>query len=78
MALGSVVVGSAGPPLRCEHSRPAVRVPAAQVAIVKDGNTFHDPKCAYIHGKPEMVSAEEAVQKGYVPCIRCMRQALTK
>jgi hypothetical protein len=76
VALGSIMSVGATPQLRSEHSQPAVKLPAQQVAIVKDGKTFHDPKCTFMHGKPEMVSAEEAVQKGYTPCVRCMRQAL--
>ena len=78
VALGSVMTVGGAPPLLSEHSRPAVTVPSQQVAIVPDGKTFHDPKCTYMHGKPEMISAEEAVKKGYAPCVRCMRQALTK
>jgi hypothetical protein len=78
VALGSVVVRAGGPQLLSEHSRPAVTLPSQQVAIVQGGKTFHDPKCTFMHGKPEMVSAEEAVQKGYAPCVRCMRQALKK
>ncbi|MCU1308268.1 MAG: hypothetical protein JWN45_2963 [Acidobacteriaceae bacterium] len=78
LTINSAVAHSFTPPLLSEHSRPAVKVPEQPVAIVADGKTFHDPKCTFLHGKPEMVSAQEAVRKGYAPCVRCMRQALSK
>ncbi|MCU1286207.1 MAG: hypothetical protein JWO13_2557 [Acidobacteriales bacterium] len=65
-------------PILSEHSQPAVNIPAEQVAVVAGGKTFHDPKCTALHGKPRMVSASEAVQNGYVPCVRCMRKALAR
>lgn len=63
------------PNLRSQHSRPSVHVPEQVVAVVADGKTFHDPSCKYIHGKPMMISARDAVATGYTPCIRCMRKA---
>jgi len=63
-------------PLRQQHSEPAASVPAVTVAVAAEGNTFHDPHCKYIHGKPELITAEEAVRRGYNPCVRCMRAAL--
>jgi hypothetical protein len=77
-AFKSVAARNPTPELLSEHSHPAVSIPEQPVAIVQGGKTFHDPKCAYLHGEPEMVSAQEAVNKGYAPCVRCMRQALTK
>jgi hypothetical protein len=78
VGLKAVITSSPAQPLLSQHSQPAVSMPQEQVAIVPDGKTFHDPKCTAIHGKPEMVSASEAVRKGYVPCVRCMRKALQK
>ena len=71
-------LGAPDSPLLSQHSQPAVRVPAKMVAIVDGGKTFHDPKCAYMHGKPRMVTAEQAAQMGYSPCTRCMYEALAK
>jgi|SRR5271169_811364 len=65
-------------PLRQQHAEPAASVPAVTVAVAAEGNTFHDPSCKYIHGKAEMMTAEEAVRRGYNPCVRCMRRALSK
>jgi hypothetical protein len=75
-AFNSVAANNSTPELLSEHSHPAVSVPEQSVAIVHGGKTFHDPKCTYLHGKPEIVSAQEAVKKGFAPCVRCMRQAL--
>lgn len=64
--------------LRSEHSQPAVKAPPGLVAVTPGGKTFHDPNCKYIHGPIEMVPAKEAVDGGYTPCVRCMREALGK
>src|ERR1700730_14539850 len=59
-----------------EMSQPAQRLPQRLVAIVDGGKMFHVPGCPFMHGTYHMVSAEEAVRKGYAPCTRCMRDAL--
>jgi hypothetical protein len=64
--------------LLSRHSEPAIHMPKRQVAITAEGKLFHDPSCRYIHGKPQMVSAQEAVRRGYTPCPRCLRQALQR
>ena len=71
-------IGTPTPALLSQHSQPAVRLPAGMVAIVPGGKLFHDPKCAYLHGHPRMVSAEAAAKSGYTPCTRCMRAALER
>jgi hypothetical protein len=68
----------ASPPLRTEHAEPGKSVPQQIVAVVLDGKQFHDPSCRYLHGKPQMMTAEEAVKMGYSPDPRCMRKALQK
>jgi hypothetical protein len=60
------------------HSEPAIHLPNRQVAIIAEGKLFHDPSCRYIHGKPEVVSAQEAVRRGYTPCPRCLRKSLQR
>src|SRR5947208_8521693 len=69
---------AAAPALRSEHSEPAVAMPAKQVAVTAAGKQFHAPTCRFIHGKVEMMSAEEAAAKGYTPDPRCMKEALAK
>ncbi|HEV2112774.1 MAG TPA: hypothetical protein VGR50_01420 [Terriglobales bacterium] len=66
------------PALRSAHSQPAATVPSRMVAVTAQGKTFHDPSCKYIHGKIEMMPAEEAIRRGYSPCVRCMREALKR
>jgi len=64
-----------GATLRSEHGRPAVNVPKGLVAVTPSGKTFHKPTCKFIHGPVEMIPAERAVDEGYTPCVRCMREA---
>jgi hypothetical protein len=64
--------------MRSEHSQPARTLPKRLVAVVPDGKQFHDPACRFIHGKPEMMTAEKAVAAGYTPDPRCMKAALQK
>ena len=71
-------MGAPAPPLLSQHSQPAVRLPEKMVAIVEDGKLFHDPKCTMKHGKPRLMTAEQAAQMGYSPCTRCMRKALQR
>ena len=64
------------PPLRSEHAEPAATMPAQPVAVTAEGKQFHDPSCKYIHGKPQMMSAEQAAKAGYTPDPRCLRAAM--
>lgn len=74
--LDAAITRSIAPSLLTEHSHPAMKAPARMVAVVAGGKTFHDPSCKYMHGAAQMMSAEEAIKKGYAPCVRCMREAL--
>jgi len=64
--------------LLSRHSMPAMQAPTREVAITREGKLFHDPSCLYIHGKPEMVNAQEAVRRGYTPCPRCLGKYLRR
>ncbi len=66
------------PTLLSRHSGPAVHLPVRQVAVTAQGKLFHDPSCRYIHGKAEMMSAQEAVRRGYTPCPRCLSKYLRR
>ena len=66
----------ARPPLKSEHSQPAVGLPGGLVAVNPEGKTFHVATCRYLHGKTELVSAEAAVRNGYTPCVRCLSDIL--
>jgi len=62
--------------MRSEHAEPAAKMPSQPVAVTAEGKQFHDPSCKYIHGKPQMISAEQAAKAGYTPDPRCLRQAM--
>jgi hypothetical protein len=62
--------------LLSRHSQPAIHLPVREVAITAEGKLFHDPSCRYVHGKPEIVSAQEASRRGYTPCPRCLGKYL--
>jgi hypothetical protein len=46
------------------------------VVVSKDGKTFHAAGCRYIHddAQEQTITAQQAINDGYVPCIRCMRK----
>jgi hypothetical protein len=69
------------PQLRSEHAQPGSGVPPDMMVVVAtDGKTFHVPGCSFIHDKArvETITAREAQQQGYAPCVRCMREYLTE
>jgi methylphosphotriester-DNA--protein-cysteine methyltransferase len=48
------------------------------VVVSADAKIFHVPGCDFIHNKDreQTLTAKEAMQQGYVPCLRCMRRYL--
>jgi hypothetical protein len=65
--------------IRSHHALPGNNIPPDLVVVVSDGSKlFHVPGCAFIHDKAseKTLTAKEAVQEGYVPCTRCLRQYL--
>jgi Putative zinc-finger len=68
------------PELRSEHAQQGDGVPPdMQVVVSKDGKIFHRQGCPFIHEKAhvETMTAREAMQEGYAPCVRCMKQYLS-
>jgi Putative zinc-finger len=66
-------------PLLSEHAQPARHIPPDMVVVVSaDAKEFHVPGCEFIHNKNQerTLTAKEAVQQGYVPCVRCLRKYL--
>ena len=58
---------------------PANNIPPNLQVVVSDGSKlFHVPGCPFIHDKASerSLTAKEAMQQGYVPCSRCLRQYL--
>jgi hypothetical protein len=65
--------------MRSYHAEPANNIPPDLVVVVSDGSkVFHVPGCPFIHDKASerTITAKEAMQDGYVPCTRCLRQYL--
>jgi hypothetical protein len=65
--------------IQSQHANPANNVPPDLVVVVSNGSKiFHVPGCPYIHDKASerTLTAKEAMQDGYVPCTRCLRQYL--
>jgi hypothetical protein len=64
---------------RSQHAEPANHIPPDLVVVVSSGaRLFHVPGCEFIHDKAteRTLTAKEAMQEGYVPCTRCLRQYL--
>ena len=64
------------PWLRSEHAQTGIGVPPGMMVAVSDeGKTFHVPGCRFIHDKAvRTVAASIAIQEGYTPCVRCMKE----
>jgi len=56
--------------------------PTLLVAVSDDGKVFHVPGCKFLHKhddeSPVLMTAAEALKKGYAPCVRCLRQYLNE
>jgi hypothetical protein len=58
---------------------PGRDIPPEMQVVVSDGSkVFHVAGCPFIHDKAteRTITAKQAMQDGYVPCSRCMRQYL--
>jgi hypothetical protein len=87
-AAGFVVAGAfevsrlaafARPRLRSAHASGSNRVPPDMMVLAAaDGKIFHVAGCQFIHGNERLrtLTAREAEQMGYTPCVRCMKQYL--
>lgn len=73
-------------PLRSEHAHPAGEsIPRGMMVVVAEGtNTFHLAGCRYIHensknkSKLRTIPAEQAQAEGFVPCVRCLGEYLSR
>jgi hypothetical protein len=68
-----------GPELKSEHAQPGAKIPPEmKVVITANARLFHAPGCDVIHNKQteRTITAKEAIQAGYVPCLRCLREYL--
>ncbi len=65
--------------LRSQHAEPAKNIPPDLQVVVSDGEKlFHVPGCKFIKdpNSERTMTAKEAIQEGYAPCTRCLRQYL--
>jgi hypothetical protein len=72
--------GSKAHELRSEHALPGSRVPPGMMVLAEDnGKTFHRVGCTFIHDRQHQrnITAQQAEQEGYAPCVRCMKQYLS-
>jgi hypothetical protein len=64
---------------RSAHAPGYHRVPPDMMVLAADdGKTFHVAECQFIHGKDRLrtLTAREAEQQGYTPCVRCLKKYL--
>ena len=64
---------------KSQHAEPGKGIPPDMVVVVSAGaKLFHVPGCEFIHDKAteRRLTAREAMQQGYMPCTRCLRQYL--
>jgi hypothetical protein len=70
---------TSSPPLKVAHAQPGHGIPPDMVVVVAaDTKLFHVAGCPFIHDKDKVrtLTAKEAIQQGYTPCLRCMRKYL--
>jgi len=70
---------SVQPPLLSEHAQPGKNIPPDMIVVVSaDAKEFHVPGCEFIHNKDKerTLTAKQAMEQGYVPCVRCLRKYL--
>ncbi len=66
-------------PRLSKHAQPGRDIPPGMLVVVSaDAKDFHVPGCPFIHNKDKerTLTAKEAIEQGYVPCVRCMRKYL--
>ncbi len=67
------------PPAKSILAVPSSNIPAGLKVVVSNGSRlFHAPGCPLIHDKESerSLTAKEAIDQGYAPCSRCLRQYL--
>ncbi|MFZ0417304.1 MAG: zf-HC2 domain-containing protein [Candidatus Sulfotelmatobacter sp.] len=66
-------------PVKSILAAPGHDIPPDMMVVVSDGSkVFHVAGCPFIHDKASerTITAKQAMQDGYVPCSRCLRQYL--
>jgi hypothetical protein len=68
------------PPVKSELAEPGQGIPPDMVVLVAaNTRVFHVAGCGMIHNKETVrtLTAKQAMQEGYAPCVRCMRKYLS-
>jgi len=69
------------PAMKSAHSQPGSHVPATLAVWITDhGKVFHIEGCPFLkdNDNPHAVTAKEAIEEGYVPCVRCLGEYVTR
>jgi hypothetical protein len=70
---------TSNPPVKSELAEPGQGIPPNLVVLVAaNTRVFHVAGCGVIHNKETVrtLTAKEAIDEGYAPCVRCMRKYL--
>ena len=66
-------------PMKSAHAQPPHGIPPDMPVVVSAGaKVFHVAGCDFIHNKDKVrtLTAKEAIDEGYIPCLHCMRKYL--
>jgi hypothetical protein len=70
---------TSNPPLKITQAQPGHDIPPDMLVVVSaDTKLFHVAGCPFIHNKDRerTLTAKEAIEQGYTPCLRCLRKYL--
>jgi hypothetical protein len=70
---------TSNPPMKITQAQPGRDIPPDMVVVVSaDTKLFHVAGCPFIHNKDQerTLTAKEAIEQGYTPCLRCLRKYL--
>jgi hypothetical protein len=71
---------TSNPPVKSELALPGQGIPPDLVVLVAaNTRVFHVAGCGVMHNKETVrtLTAKEAIQDGYAPCVRCLRKYLS-
>jgi hypothetical protein len=86
LIVGSVAIAGYAnrgrPALLSEHAQPSQRIPnELAVLVAPHTKVFHVAGCTFIHDKDQglrSMTAAQAEQEGYVPCVHCLGKYLVQ
>jgi hypothetical protein len=69
------------PAMKSALAQPGTHVPTTLAVLITDhGKLFHIDGCPFLkdNDNPHVVTAKQALEAGYVPCVRCLGEYVTK